>query len=356
MAEHDDALRRHGFHPLAVKAVVEETADTRSLVLDVPADLRDLFSYEPGQYCSFRIHKGEDEQARCYSMSSTPGIDEDLTVTVKRVPGGIVSNWLNDNVSAGDVLEVTAPAGTFVLREGTRPVIGFCGGSGVTPVISIAKSVLGSSGRPFRMLYANRDADSVIFDETLRALAAQYGERLDLRLHLDDEGGYLDAAAITTFVDDTLDADFYICGPGPFMDIVESTLLSLGVPAASIGIERFITPGDIGAAVPAVAVAVADGSMASETEQVTIVLKRRKTVIDYRAGDTILETARRAALSAPYSCEGGSCATCMALVKDGAVTMRANFALTDDEIEEGWVLTCQAIPTTTTVTIEYEHL
>jgi ferredoxin-NADP reductase len=169
VTEHTEVLNRHGYHPLRVKAVVQETHDTRSFVLDVPPDLRELFQYRPGQFCTFRVRVGDDEVARCYSMSSAPEVDTDLTVTVKRVPGGIVSNWLNDHVADGDVLEVTRPSGTFCVREGDRPVIGFCGGSGVTPVISIAKSVLASSERPVDVLYANRDHRSVIFDGDLQA-------------------------------------------------------------------------------------------------------------------------------------------------------------------------------------------
>ncbi len=172
MTEIDDVVRRHGYHRLRVKAVVEETDDTRSFVLDVPGELREAFRYQPGQFCSFRVHIDDDEHARCYSMSSAPDTDDDLTVTVKRVPGGLVSNWLNDHVSAGDLLEVTRPAGTFCVRPADRPVIAFCGGSGVTPVMSIAKSVLAASPRPVHLLYANRDRGSVIFDEPLAALAA----------------------------------------------------------------------------------------------------------------------------------------------------------------------------------------
>lgn len=350
MAEHDDVMRRHGFHGLTVKDVVQETADTRSIVLDVPADLRDLFTYLPGQYCSFRVRLGEDEQARCYSMSSAPGVDADLTVTVKRVPGGIVSNWLNDNVAAGDTLEVTAPAGTFCLQDSDRPVIGFCGGSGVTPVISIAKSVLADSSRSVAMLYANRDADNVILGARLAEMAAD--PRFELKVHLDSDNGFLTTADVAAFVGDRIDSDFYICGPGPFMDLVEAALTELGADPAHVFVERFVTPADGDTA----AEGGDGGAIVSSTENLTIILKRRKHEIEYRQGDTVLEAARRAGLTAPFSCEGGSCATCMALVKDGTAVMRANFALTPEEIDEGWTLTCQAIPTSESVVIEYEHL
>jgi len=355
VTELDDVVRRHGYHLLPVKEVVDETHDTRSFVLDVPADLQDAFRYRPGQFCTFRVHVDEVEHARCYSMSSAPDTDGDLTVTVKRVPGGTVSNWLNDHVAVGDHLEVTRPSGTFCVPPGDRPVIGLCGGSGVTPVMSIAKSVLASSSRPVRLLYANRDPDSVIFDGPLAALQQRHPDRLDLRRHFDSEGGFLDATAIVDFLGGSVDADFFICGPGPFMDLVEGVLTDLGVDPDAIFIERFVTPGQAepAAATPA---APAPTDEVPVAESIVLILRGKKNQIPYRAGDTVLETARRANLQAPYSCEAGSCATCMALVREGAVTMRTNDALTEDEVQEGWVLTCQSVPVSSSLTIEYEPL
>lgn len=357
----DAVVSRHGFHPLRVKAIVDETAEARSFVLDVPPALREAFHYRAGQFCTFRVSVDGDEQARCYSMSSAPETDDDLTVTVKRVALGVVSNWLNDQVGVGDVLEVTRPAGSFCVGSGAGPVIAFCGGSGVTPVLSIAKSVLATSRRPVDLLYANRDRDSVIFADALGSLQAEHGPRLGVRHHLDAEGGFLDAAAIARFVQGRTDADFYICGPAAFMDLVESTLLDLGVAPAAISIERFATPGPGSAPVvpggdPA---AIVPESIVPETiapGTIALILRGKTHEIAYVAGDTVLETARRANLSAPYSCEAGNCATCMALVRDGSVTMRVNDALDPDEVAQGWVLTCQSVPTSPSLTIEYEPL
>jgi ferredoxin-NADP reductase len=337
----------HGYHPLRVKAVVEETADTKSFVLEVPDDLRDAFRYRAGQFCTFRVRLGSDDVLRCYSMSSAPETDADLTVTVKRVPGGTVSNWFNDHVRPGDVLEVTRPAGVFCATADDRPVVAFCGGSGVTPVVSIAKSVLATTTRPVVVLYANRDRDSVIFDDQLRQLRDAHPDRFEVRHHFDSDGGFLEPGAVVAHVGDRTDADFYVCGPTPFMDLVEGELLRLGVPASRISIERFgsATPGprrpDDAEDVPS---------------ELTLVLKGKRHTLAYQAGDTVLETARRGALPAPYSCEAGNCATCMALVREGGATMRRNNALTADEVAEGWVLTCQAVPHGEVVTIEYEPL
>jgi 3-ketosteroid 9alpha-monooxygenase subunit B len=337
-----------------VKRVVDETGDTRSFVLDVPPDLQEAFRYRPGQFCTFRVRVDGSDELRCYSMSSAPETDDDLTVTVKRVPGGLVSNWLNDQVSVGDVLPVTRPAGVFCPRDSRRPVVAFCGGSGVTPVMSIVKSVLTTTDRSVRILYANRDRDSVIFEDGLGALAAAHPGRFELHHHYDSDGGYLLSADVAGFAAGSLDADFYICGPGPFMDLVEATLLDLGVEPDRILIERFVVPGD--ASPPADAEPEVGAGESDVTETVVLILNGKKSSVTYRPGDTILETARRGGLQPPFSCEAGNCATCMAILHEGSATMRANNALTPEEVEEGWVLTCQALPHGPTVTVEYESL
>jgi ferredoxin-NADP reductase len=342
----------HGFHRLRVRRIVEETDDTRSFVLDVPDDLGPAFAYRPGQFCTFRVHLGDGEHLRSYSMSSAPATGDPLTVTVKRVPGGLVSNWFNDHVAEGDVLDVTRPAGVFCLGDEARPVVALCGGSGVTPVMSIAKTVLATTGRPLRLLYANRDRASVIFDAELRALRDRHPDRFELRHHYDSDAGYLDRAAVGGFVAGHLEGDFYVCGPGPFMDLVEATLLAAGVDPDRILIERF-TPG--GSAPPATDAPAPSGDPEA-TETVILILGGKKSTVDYRPGDTVLETARRGGLAPPFSCEAGNCATCMALLHEGDVTMRVNNALTPEEVEEGWILTCQALPRTRSLTVEYEAL
>ncbi|MGZ7012852.1 MAG: 2Fe-2S iron-sulfur cluster-binding protein, partial [Acidimicrobiales bacterium] len=353
VVDHELIRRDHGYHRLRVKEIIQETADTRSFVLDVPAELQEAFRYQAGQFCTFRVHIDGDEQLRCYSMSSAPETDGDLTVTVKRVPGGLVSNWLHDHVSEGDELEVTRPAGVFCVREGERPVVGFCGGSGVTPVMSITKSVLAGTSRPIRLLYANRDRDSVIFDDQLQRLGAAQPDRLDVRHHLDADAGFVDTQTIRSIIADDLDADVYICGPGPFMDLVESTLLEVGVDPDRISIERFVVAGQVA---PSTERTTADvepaGAEDGVPDTVTVILKGKRHAIAYHPGDTVLETARRGGLQAPFSCEAGNCATCMALVCEGSATMRTNNALTADEVAEGWVLTCQALPQSPTLTVE----
>ena len=343
----------HGFHPLRVQRIVQETHDAKSFVFDVPAEARDAFAYEAGQFCTFRVRIGDEDLLRCYSMSSSPHTDPDLTVAVKRVPGGRVSNWMLDEVAEGDVLVMTRPAGVFTLRPRSVPLVAFSGGSGITPVISVIKSALATTDRSVRLLYANRNRESVIFADELDALTSAYPNRLEVVHHLDVEDGFVHSDFVTQFVNADVDADFYVCGPAPFMDVVEDALARLHVRSDQVFIERFANAAaalrDEPPATPATL--PADDSA---TETVVIVLQGTAHELHYHAGETVLETARRAGLRAPFSCEAGNCATCMAHVVDGEVRMRLNNALTPEEVDEGWVLTCQGFPASSTVKVVYE--
>ena len=344
----------HGFHALRVLRIVQETIDTRTYVFAVPDNLRDLFAYRPGQYCTVRVRVDGEEALRCYSMSSAPHVDVDLAVTVKRVPGGVVSNWLHDHVSVGDTLELLKPAGTFCLDDtDDQPIIGFCGGSGVTPVFSILKHALVNTQRSVTLLVAHRDRASIIFHQALQQLSTQYPDRFVVQYHLDDESGFVDPAAVLSLLKHSKTAKMLICGPTPFMNLVELALTSAGVDSGRIAIERFVAGGVAGVVAAGVATNKAGDDV---TETLTIVLKGKKTIVAYTPGDTVLDAARRSGLKPPFSCELGNCASCMALVTSGAATMRANNALTPDEVSEGWVLTCQALPKGQTVSVEYENL
>ena len=332
----------HGFHPLVVRRIVTETADASSFVLDVPADLRPTFAYEAGQFCNLRVTVDGSPYIRCYSMSSAPAVDDELTVTVKRVPGGVVSNWMIDHLRPGDVVDTAPPAGFFRLARGDGDVVAFAGGSGVTPVFSLLKTVLATTPRRFRLLYANRDRESIIFGAELDALVDRHGDRLTVVHHLDVEDGFVGADDVRRFVAGSCNPELYVCGPAPFMDIVESTLLAGGADPGRIHIERFTPPDP----------APADDQIGPS--RVTIELGGRTETAEHHPGTTILQTARSMGLAAPSSCEAGSCATCMARVVEGAVTMRVNNALTDDEVDEGWVLTCQSVPAAPAVHVVYE--
>ena len=326
------------FQRATVTRVVRETRDARTFVL---APHGGPLTYRAGQFCTFRVRVDGRELLRSYSMSSAPETDAELMTTVKRVPGGAVSNWLHDHLAEGDVVELTRPTGRFCLRPAPGPVLGFAGGSGITPILSLAKSALAGTDRPVRLLCADRDPAAAIFTGTLADLVARHPGRLSVARHYDDRSGLLDAAAVRAFVGADTGADAYVCGPDPFMALVETALPGPG----RVFSERF--GADLPAAPPAAPVTPDGGS-------VTIVLGRKRVSVPLRAGETLLESARRGGLRPPFSCESGTCATCMAKLTEGTVTMRVNDALTDEEIADGYVLTCQGVPSSPTVTVRYE--
>ena len=334
--------REYGYHRLTVADVIEETADTRSFVLDIPPALEARFAYVAGQYCTFRTMIGGEQVVRCYSMSSSPETRDPFTVTVKRVPGGKMSNWMNETLTSGDTIDVMPPAGAFVLRTAETPIVAFAGGSGITPILSIMKTVLVSTAREIVLVYANRGPDSVIFAEAIERLRAGSDGRLSVHQHLDSEKGFLDAAACAALVGNRTQADFFVCGPGPYMKVVLAGLDQRGVDPGRVFIERFDLPGEA-------------PSVESATESVTIRLEGRKRRVRYEPGDTILDTARRAGFNPPFACQAGNCGTCMAYLENGTVTMRVNNALGADEVEQGWVLTCQSIPTSREVLVDYDR-
>ncbi|MFJ9083457.1 2Fe-2S iron-sulfur cluster-binding protein [Streptomyces sp. NPDC102384] len=333
------------FRRATVSRIVQETADARTFTLE-PLD--GPLPYEAGQYCIFRITVDGRPAPRAYSFSSAPGFDGEVTTTVKRVPGGAASNWLHDHVREGDELELTAARGKFTLRPADTTLLGFCGGSGITPVLSLAKSALAGTGRRVRLLCADRDRNQAIFHDTLNDLAARHPGRLDVVRHLDAVRGYLTAADIKEFVGADAGADAYVCGPEPYMELVESALTGTG----RVFSERF-GGGEAPAPAPAAAPPAAPTKVAGT---VTVIMQGRRQTIAKRPGETLLQSARRAGFAPPFSCEAGNCATCMAMLREGTATMRANEALMDDEVAEGYVLTCQAVPDedAASVVVEYE--
>jgi ferredoxin-NADP reductase len=274
-------------------------------------------------------------------------VGEDLRITVKRDRDGVVSNWLNDAAAAGGEVRAAPPQGRFILGDSERQLVAFAGGSGITPVFSLIRSALAETQRRVRLLYANRSRDSVIFAERLGLLVDCQPDRLVVQHHLDEDCGVVAPAEVESFIGAAGDADFYICGPRAFMDTVEATVLATGVDVDRLHLERFEV-----AEVPEAS--VSGDAAAPVTREVMIELDRRKTVVPYREGNTLLETARTAGLRAPSSCETGSCGTCMARVVEGSARMLNNDALDDDEVADGWILTCRAVPTSPTVRVIYE--
>jgi ferredoxin-NADP reductase len=340
------------FQRATVTRIVKETADARTYVL---APEEGSFSYRAGQFCTFQVNVDGQELFRSYSMSSSPDTDTELMTTVKRVPGGKVSNWMHDNISEGDTVELTRPAGLFCLNETTVPLLGFSGGSGITPILSLAKSALATTDRRVRLMCADRDRASAIFETALDELVAQYPGRLSVTHSYDVEDGYLDAAKVLAFLGDDANGDHYLCGPEPFMAIVEDALPGPGrVFAEKFGAAAQSIPGAEDQPSPDSITPATGATGAAELGTVKIQLGRKKVEIARKEGETILDSARRAGLSPPFSCESGNCATCIAEVLEGSATMRANNALDDDEIADGMVLTCQAVPDTPSIKVQYD--
>ncbi len=333
----------HVFQRATVTRIIKETADARTFVL---APHGASFHYRAGQYCTFQVLVDGERCYRSYSMSSAPETDTELATTIKRVAGGKVSNWLLDNVGEGDELTMTRAAGTFCLDSTARtevPLLGFAGGSGITPILSLAKGALAGTDRTVRLLCADRDRASAIFDETLTELVARHPGRLTVHRHRDTDDGLLDAAGVAEFVGADTDADCYLCGPEGFMAVVRGAWPGPG--------RLFVEDFDVAlapAAQPPAPVAAEVGGT------VTIRLGRKKASVPRVAGETLLETARRAGLAPPFSCEAGNCGTCMARITEGSATMRINKALDDDEVAEGYILTCQGVPDTAAITVCYE--
>ncbi len=335
---------------LRVAKVIDETHDSRSLVFEIPAELVERFHYRPGQFLSFKIPYEAHVLTRSYSLASSTDTDSEHKVTIKRVDDGRISNWMNDRVEVGSRLMVVPPAGSFVLNDADRRIVLFGGGSGITPVISIIKSALATSQRSLKLVYANRDERSIIFKAELDELARANPDRIEVVHCLDEVDGFLDRDDVKAHVGSDVESDFYLCGPGPFMAVVEEALRELHVDHDLIHVERFVSPPDPGLHVEEVTPEVADDSV---PDSITIVLDGETREVPYKKGEKILGAVRAAGLDAPFSCEEGYCSCCMAKLVAGEVKMDTNDCLSKGLLEEGWVLTCQARCVSGKVRIEY---
>jgi ring-1,2-phenylacetyl-CoA epoxidase subunit PaaE len=354
-----------GFHSLEVAEMVPETSDASSIRFDVPPELRETFRFKPGQHLTLRAEIGGEEVRRNYSLCVAP--DEGVVkVTVKRIAGGLFSNWANDHLKPGARLDVMPPHGSFTwdfAPGAANHYIAFAGGSGITPVISLLKSaMIEEPGSRFTLLYGNRDSSSVIFLEELARLKNRFLSRLEVHHFLAEESedielfnGMLDAGKceeiLTHLVEPAEAAAFFICGPEPMMDAAEQALVRHGVARDRIHLERF-TAGRPSAALAAQIQALQQEAQGL-TLQVTLDGRKRRVAFDAAAGN-ILDSARLAGLPAPYACKAGVCATCRARVVSGEVEMAARYGLTDEEVAAGYVLTCQSVPKGEGVEVDYD--
>ena len=337
-------------HALPVVSVIRETADTCSLVLGIPQGMERTFRYRAGQFVTIQIPYGGKTLSRCYSLASCPDCESEHKITIKRIADGRISNWINDNVKVGDVLQCLAPGGLFVLNKAANDVVLFAGGSGITPVISLIKSVLVSSNRRARLIYANRDEQSVIFRAELDALAERFPDRLELIYRCDDRDGFVETPQVHAWARDRREAEFYVCGPAAFMSTIERALLDEGVAEERVHIERFVSPPDPDDK----PVVVAPAAAAEEApEKIAVYLDGKLQDVPYENGQTVLVACQTAGLRPPFSCTEAFCGCCMAKLAKGQVRMKNNDFLSKKEVAQGWVLTCQSIPLTSDVEIRY---
>lgn len=363
-------MRTPTFHSLRVCDKRRETADAISLSFEVPDTLRDQYRFSQGQFITLRNKVDGNDLRRSYSICI--GVDDysrraELRVGVKRVSGGLFSNWLAERLQVGDQIDVMTPDGRFFTPLDPahhKHYVAFAGGSGITPVLSLIKTTLATEpDSEFTLIYGNRNIASIMFIEELEDLKNRYLGRLRLCHVLSEEpqeialfNGLLDRARCDSLLAELVPADSideaFICGPEPMMDAAEAALLAAGLPKARVHVERFGVP--MPASAPkGLPGASGDAAQLSEVELIVDGKSRRLKVA--RDGTAILDAGLAAGIDLPYACKGGVCCTCRARVIEGSVRMDKNYTLEPWELDKGFVLTCQSHPTSERVVISYDE-
>jgi ring-1,2-phenylacetyl-CoA epoxidase subunit PaaE len=353
------------FHPLRVADVRRETPDAVSIAFEVPEELKRAFCFDCGQYLTLKARIDGEEVRRSYSICS--GRDEgEIRVAVKRVEGGLFSAFVNETLAPGDVVEVMTPMGRFTVEprpEEARVLAGFASGSGITPILSIIKTVLAAEPKSrFFLFYGNRSTSSILFRETLENLKDRFLDRLSVFHVLSREtqdievlNGRLDSEKARLLLRSLLPAAMidhaFVCGPADMIDGLEATLIELGLPRERVHVERF-TPSSDGRPRPARLLL----AQTPATAFATIILDGSSNQVPVAEGETVLEAAIRGGLDLPYSCRGGMCCTCRAKVVEGTVAMEVNYSLEAWETKAGFALTCQARPTSERVTVDFDQV
>jgi ring-1,2-phenylacetyl-CoA epoxidase subunit PaaE len=356
------------FHDLRVRRIEPDTAEASIVSFEVPDDLRAVFGFTQGQYLTLRTTIDGQDLRRSYSICA--GVDDgELRVGVRKVKGGVFSNWINEQLKPGDVISVMAPQGRFFvpIEPGARRHhVGIAGGSGITPILSIMKTVLAREPLSrFTLIYGNRMLRSTMFKEELEDLKNRYMTRLVLHHVFSDDPtdaplnmGLINRDKVAEFLASVLPASnidqVYICGPFQMNDEAEAALLAAGVPQGRIHIERFGVATPSGEAVGAVVHEAKPGD--AEKARIVIVRDGMRREIEFSKDQpSILDAASAAGMEVPFSCTSGVCGTCRAKLVEGKVRMERNFALDKAEVDDGFVLTCQAHPLTERVVLSFDE-
>lgn len=341
---------------VTVAEVIDESPDARSLVFTVPEDQRTRFAYRPGQFLTVRIPSDlTGSVARCYSLASSPHTDPAPKVTVKRTIDGYGSNWLCDNIAAGDTVEVLPPSGLFTPTDLDADFLLWAAGSGITPVISILKSVLAAGTGRVVLCYANRDERSVIFAGELRELAARHAGRLTVLHWLESVQGLPTRAQLTGFTQTVFPGpagfESFICGPAPFMSVIKETLSVAGVPRDRIHLEVFqsLSGDPFDDESPSTASVSDDGDAAD----VRVDLDGTSHRLRWPRAATLVDVLVAAGVDVPYSCKEGQCGSCAATIVSGEVDMATCDILEPEDLADGVILGCQATPVSDAIHVEF---
>ncbi|MGO4257732.1 2Fe-2S iron-sulfur cluster-binding protein [Marmoricola sp. RAF53] len=354
---------------LKVTEVIEETADARSVVFEVPSELQATFAYTPGQFLTVAVPSDRTGlAARCYSLSSSPHSGRHQ-ITVKRTADGYASNWICDNLKAGDTLRVLPPSGIFTPKDIDADLLLFGGGSGITPVISIARTALEKGTGKVVLFYANRDENSVIFAAELAELGTEYADRFTVVHWLESVQGLPSQAQLSNFATYFDGYTSFVCGPAPFMKAVTTALKDLGIPRERRHQEKFVSLGgnpfgdveEVLAAQQTLAEAddadePGDAPEPAFAGPVAIEVEldgQQYTFDDWQGDKVLLEFLEEKGVDAPFSCREGNCSACACVVLEGDLSMKHNEVLDADDLGDGIRLTCQALPLSEKLRISY---
>ncbi|MFT4981600.1 MAG: ring-1,2-phenylacetyl-CoA epoxidase subunit PaaE [Bacteroidia bacterium] len=356
------------FHPLEVVDIKRETVEAVSIKLRIPEELKEEFTFIPGQYVMFKHQINGEELKRSYSISSSPQEGE-LRVGVKEVPDGRFSTFANQDLKIGDTLNTLAPRGRFVIHtdaSNSKHYVSFCAGSGVTPIISMMKHVLETEPKSkFTCFYGNRYASTIIYLDEINVLKNRFPDRLEIHYVMSKEEmgsdffrGRIDEDKIRKYSEILFDPQqvdgFYMCGPEQIIHAAKKVLQEKGVDEEKLHFELFGTPNPTAGFATQT---VSKEQAKSVKSQITVVMDGDEFKFEMEPGSkTVLDAADEAGLDVPFSCKGGVCCTCLARIKEGEVDMELNYSLTDKEVESGLILTCQAHPKTATLKVDYDDI